>query len=98
MIPFVALTIVLVVGIHAMRSLVDDKRRLPPASTPEGRRARVIVGIMLLAMVSALTLYIKNGGLTGQRSAQSIVTLVLIGSGVALISIMFQLKKEKRDK
>lgn len=41
------LVIVGAVGFIIMNSMVDEDRKLPPFSTPEGKRARVIALIIL---------------------------------------------------
>jgi hypothetical protein len=78
MATFIILIAVTLVGYFVMRSLADDSGRLPPASTPKGKRARVITGLVLIMLVSALVYSTVIDGSMPLTPQTSIVVAILV--------------------
>lgn len=87
MISVLILIAAVLVGFTVMRSLVDENRKLPPASTPEGKRARVIAGLVLIMLIGAFVFLILIGDNTG-LTLQSIV----IGAVVVFAPLLIRWK------
>lgn len=90
--------IVVIVGFAIINSLVDKDRRIPPASTPEGKKARLAGVLVIVACIGALALNAKTGGLAGEGNNRLLLQSIVIGIVVALVSLFVQLRKNKRNK
>ncbi len=98
MISFLVLTLVVIIGFLIMRSLIDDKRKLPPVSTPQGKRARIIAGLVLVLIVGAFILNTATGGVVGEDNVRLTLTSILIGATVVLVPLLVQWIKDKKGK
>jgi hypothetical protein len=85
-----------VVGFLIMNPVVDENRKLPPFSTPEGKRARLIGGLVLVAFIAASIFYINSNARLHDEDG---VRRMIISSVAGVSAMLFFLVKDwKKDK
>ncbi len=88
--------IVVLLLFTALNSMVDKDRNIPPATTKEGKRARVLIILMVLASIATILSSIlakKPGGGVGINS--NAIVPVVIGIIYYLIYLFISRKKDK---
>jgi heme/copper-type cytochrome/quinol oxidase subunit 3 len=81
-----ALLFLAIIAAYLTTRLYSDKstKRLPPASTPKGRQARMVIGVVMIALATALIVDITNSG-TSHTSVRNSVTEVFMGAIIAIV-------------
>ena len=68
--------------------------RIPPTSTPEGKQARIVGGVILTILVAALVFQIGSGG-SNTANILTSIEAVLIGA-IFAVARYFKSKKKKK--
>ncbi len=77
------LLLVIIAGLSVTRLYSGKDHRLPPASTPRGKQARILLVIILIPLVATLIYRMISGGSSRANIVAWIEALVL-GGGLAI--------------
>lgn len=88
---------VVLIGYVAMNSLKGKNGRLPPLSTPEGKRGRAIMVLILILLIGTYVIYIRiSGRLDDEASVRRMLLSMAAGGGVAIFLLAKNWKKDKK--
>ncbi len=90
---------VVVIGIVFFKLQEGDNPKIPPTSSPKGKKTRIASGILVVIAVGALIFSTMSGGLSGDEASKRLTfQSIIIATIVVLIPLLIRWKMKGRGK